>query len=91
MREAISGRYPSSRNSRFMIGRDAQGHWLVCDVKGLVGGIFRDRSTAIHFASAESGYAPGDVCCAHDDAVLSMDPLFKPVPIAHWPDGVRPL
>lgn len=91
MGEAIQVTYPSSCNSRFMIGRDAQGHWIVCDVKGLVGGIFIDRSAAIHFASAESGYEPGAVCCAPDNAVLTMDPLFNPVPVTQWPQGVRTL
>ncbi|MDB5531509.1 MAG: hypothetical protein JWR51_4612 [Devosia sp.] len=89
MGEAFRLTHPASRDSRFMIGRDAQGHWVVCDVKGLVGGIFFDRSAAIHFAVAESGYAPGAVCCAPDDAVLTMDPLFKPVPVRRWPQGVH--
>jgi hypothetical protein len=68
------------RNSRFMIGHDASGHWIVCDVKGLVGGIFADRATAVHFALVESGYAPGDVCAAPDDIVLSLDFIFAPSP-----------
>lgn len=89
MGEAIQVTYRSSRGNRFMIGRDAQGHWVVCDVKGLVGGIFFDRSAAIHFASAESDYAPGAVCCAPDNVVLTMDPLFRPVLPGEWPEGVR--
>ncbi|HEY4200744.1 MAG TPA: hypothetical protein VGM83_09285 [Devosiaceae bacterium] len=65
------------RTSRFTVGRDATGHWIVCDVKGLVGGIFADRATAVHFALVESDYTPGDVCAAPDDAVLSLDTLFE--------------
>jgi len=87
MGEAILVTYPPSRGNRFMVGRDEQGHWVVCDLKGLVGGIFFDRSAAIHFANAESGYAPDAVCCAPDDVVLTMDPLFRPVPDTVWPTG----
>lgn len=89
MGEAIRVTYPPLCGSRFMIGRDAQGHWVVCDVKGLVGGIFFDRSAAIHFAASESGYTPGAVCCAPEDVVLTMDPLFRPVPQTEWPKGVH--
>jgi hypothetical protein len=86
---AAQATLPPLRNSRFMIGRDARGHWVVCDVRGLVGGVFFDRSSAVHFAAAESDYVPGAVCCAPDDAVLTMDPLFNPVPQSQWPEGVR--
>lgn len=67
---------PSPRSSRFMVGRDASGHWIVNDIKGLTGGVFADRPTAIHFALAESGYDPGEVCAAPEGAVLSLDSIF---------------
>jgi len=70
-------RHPSTRsNSRFTIGRDANGHWIVADVKGLCGGIFADRSAAVHYALAECNYNPGDVCAAPEGQVLSLDVIF---------------
>lgn len=81
--------FPRSCSSRFMIGKDAQGHWVVCDAKGLVGGVFFDRSAAIHFAAAESGYEPGAVCCAPESAVLTIDPLFRAGPAPRRPEEVR--
>lgn len=64
------------RNSRFMVGRDASGHWIVNDIRGLIGGVFADRPAAIHFAMAECGYDPGEVCAAPEGTVLSFDSIF---------------
>jgi len=66
----------SDRASRFTVGRDVRGNWVVTDVKGLVGGIFNDRSAAIHFALAES-QSPADVCAAPEGQVLSLDAVFR--------------
>lgn len=67
---------PPPRSSRFMVGRDASGHWIVNDIKGLTGGVFADRPAAIHFALVESGYDPGEVCAAPEGSVLSLDSIF---------------
>lgn len=67
---------PPRRNSRFMVGRDALGRWIVTDIKGLAGGVFADRTAAIHFAMAECDYDPGEVCAAPEGVVLSLDSLF---------------
>ncbi|WP_244595386.1 hypothetical protein [Bosea lathyri] len=69
--------FPPSGDSRFVIGRDSQGRWVVCDQKGLVGGLFTDRDSAVHFAVFESDHAPGAVCCAPDDAVVSLGQVFE--------------
>jgi len=66
---------PPLLDSRFIVGRDRQGHWVVCDQKGLVGGLFTDRNSAIHFAVFESGHVPGAVCCAPEGAVVTLSGL----------------
>ncbi len=71
MRAPPRASYPSSSRSRFMVGRDANGRWVVRDRNGLVGGLFADRASAVHFALEESDRVPGAVCCAPDDAVIS--------------------
>ena len=68
---------PPSRQIRFTVGRDTLGHWVVCDRKGLVGGLFTDKSSAVHFAMVESGRTPGAVFCAPDDAIQSLGPTFE--------------
>jgi hypothetical protein len=62
--------------SRFMVGRDRTGHWVVADTLGLVGGVFADRASAVHFALEESDHNPGEVCAAPDGVVLSLDAVF---------------
>ena len=42
----------------FLVGRDSHGHWVVQDQRGLCGGLFADRSNAIHFAMQETGKRP---------------------------------
>lgn len=56
---------------RFTVGRDENGCWIVQDRDGLVGGIFRDRAAAVHFAIFESDHQPGAVCCVPDGVIMS--------------------
>jgi hypothetical protein len=42
-------------SSRFLVGQDSRGHWVVQDERGLCGGLFVDRSKAIRFAMDETG------------------------------------
>lgn len=56
---------------RFTVGRDKKGCWIVQDRDGLVGGIFRDRASAVHFAMFESDHQPGAVWCLPDAAIAS--------------------
>jgi hypothetical protein len=67
---------PPRRNSRFMVGHDAAGRWIVTDIRGLTGGVFADRAAAIHFAMAECDYDAGEVCAAPEGTVLSLDSIF---------------
>lgn len=76
MGNAVQTYEPPSHDSRFIVGRDTQGRWVVCDQKGLVGGLFADRNSAIHFAVFESDHVPGAVCCAPDDAIVTLAGLY---------------
>lgn len=66
---------------RFLVGRTLEGDWIVCDRKRLVGGIFADRQSAVHFAASQSEHLPGAVWCANDEDCLITDPWadMKPV------------
>lgn len=63
-------------SSRFTVGRDRTGHWVVTDRQGLCGGIFADRAAAVHYALEESDYDPGEVTAAPDGVTLSIDAVF---------------
>ena len=78
MGQAAQQDYPPPRGSRFVVGRDTRGSWVVCDRLGLVGGLFADRVTAVHFAEFESDHRPGAVCCAPDDAIVTLAGLSDP-------------
>jgi hypothetical protein len=62
---------------RFTVGRDDDGRWVVVDRDGLVGGLFRDRAAAVHFAMFESSHEPGAVCCV-PDGVIGRTPWPAP-------------
>ena len=66
---------PALNGTRFTVGRDENGCWVVCDREGLVGGFFRDRASAVHFAMFESDHQPGAVCCVPDGVILSSSVL----------------
>lgn len=59
---------------RFLVGRNIDGCWVVCDRSRLVGGLFADKEAALHFAIAESEHLPGAVWCANDSDCLIADP-----------------
>jgi hypothetical protein len=46
---------------RFVVGRDFEGRWIARDEQGLTGGVFADRSAAVHFAAAESNHQAGAI------------------------------
>ena len=77
MRVAIRSSHPYPEHSRFLVGRDASGRWVVRDRKGLIGGLFTDRAAAVHFAIEQSDRVPGAVVCAPDGAIVSLGPTFE--------------
>ena len=52
---------PCSRASLFLMGQDAHGNWVVQDQRGMCGGLFADRVTALRFAMYENGNRPQGV------------------------------
>lgn len=62
-------------DKRLILGRDADGNWVVCDERGLVGGLFADRASALHFALFESEFAPAAVVCIPEGTVLNLQSI----------------
>lgn len=50
-----------SAKLHFRVGQDRLGHWLAVETGGHAGGLFADRTAALRYASAESGYRPDAV------------------------------
>lgn len=57
---------------RFVVGRDGKGHWIARDEEGLTGGVFVDRSSAVRFATMESGHRAGAISFAPASVRLSL-------------------
>jgi hypothetical protein len=49
---------PSFGKPRFLIGRDSRGYWVAQDERGLRGGLFANRTEALHFAMLQNGNRP---------------------------------
>jgi hypothetical protein len=82
MRHRIKGDFHETRcrsqvapltSSRFLVGRNSRGHWLVQDRYGLCGGIFFDRAVALRFALTENGDRPDAVSIVPDTFELHFD------------------
>lgn len=71
MRNSLISQAPSVAH-RFLVGRDTEGHWIARDELGQSGGVFADRSSAIHFAETESDHKAGCVELAPDNALISL-------------------
>lgn len=72
MGKALQVLADSASDCRFMVGRDPRGRWIVRDARNLIGGIFTDQASAVHFALFESDYVPGAVWCAPVETPLSL-------------------
>ncbi|AZO40783.1 hypothetical protein EJ076_06380 [Mesorhizobium sp. M7D.F.Ca.US.005.01.1.1] len=57
---------------RFVVGRDGEGHWIARDEEGQTGGVFADRSSAVRFATMESGHRVGAIRFAPASVRLSL-------------------
>jgi len=62
--------YPS--RPQFLIGKDRHGHWVVQDERGLCGGLFVNRTEALHFAMFENGNRPQAVIMVPGILELNM-------------------
>ena len=70
----IPGKIPSVHgfDKRLILGRDANGNWVICDETGLVGGLFANRASAVHFALFDSEFAPAAVVCVPENAIINL-------------------
>jgi hypothetical protein len=64
--------HPAKPIHRFVVGRDGDGHWIARDERGLTGGVFADRTAAVHFAEAETDHQRGAVRFAPATVRLSL-------------------
>jgi hypothetical protein len=53
--------FPKVGHPHFVVGIDAEGHWIARDRAGLVGGIFISREAAIDFAEFEADHDPNAI------------------------------
>jgi hypothetical protein len=63
-----------ARPSRFVVGRDGDGHWVVWDRRALCGGSFVNRLDAIRYARFESAGTPGQVTLSNDVVHFEVTP-----------------
>ncbi|WP_152536183.1 hypothetical protein [Mesorhizobium loti] len=57
---------------RFVVGRDGEGHWIARDEEGQTGGVFADKTSAVRFATIESGHRAGAIRFAPASVRLSL-------------------
>lgn len=62
---------------RFAVGHDEHGRWAVYDRLGLVGGLFKDRISAVRFAQRECASSGGAIYSVPDDRVLRLRLIFN--------------
>lgn len=67
---------PPSRRNRFTVGRDEEGHWVVCDSECLVGGLFINKEAALHFALHESENEADGIDCVAESEILNLRSVF---------------
>ena len=56
---AVKNHDNSNSCCRFLVGQNIDGCWIVCDRKRLVGGLFADKQSAVHFAVAAKRTSAG--------------------------------
>ena len=56
----------------YMVGRDAEGHWLAVETHGFGGGIFRSEAAALRYAHEETDDRPGAVLVTADPLSLRL-------------------
>lgn len=62
---------PRPPDKHFLVGKDSHGRWVVQDEHGLCGGLFANRTEALHFAMFENGNRSQAVIMVPD--VLEFD------------------
>ncbi|GGC70267.1 hypothetical protein [Chelatococcus reniformis] len=63
---------PPSRAISFVVGRDAEGHWIAAETEGRAGGLFSDREAALRYAAFETGHRRGAVALVANPIKLRL-------------------
>jgi hypothetical protein len=63
--------------SRFLIGKNSRGNWVVQDQQGLRGGLFLDRTQALKFIKSENGSGAHAVIMVPGVLELDMSPVLR--------------
>jgi len=72
------GEPPSShsKSTKFLVGKNSRGNWVVQDQAGLCGGLFIDRAEAVKFAMLENGNRPQAIVMV--PGILELDTRAAP-------------
>jgi hypothetical protein len=62
----------------FIVGQNSRGNWVVQDRKGMCGGVFVDRKTALGFVRAQNRYRPHAVVIVSGNLELNMRDDVRP-------------
>ena len=67
-----------SESSRFFIGKNSRGNWVVQDERGFRGGLFLDRIQALKFVKSENAGSPAAIVVMKEPFELDMTPGARP-------------
>ncbi len=63
---------PVPLGASYVVGRDAEGHWLAVETHGLGGGLFTSREAAVRYASFETDRREGAVAVVAEPVTLRL-------------------
>jgi hypothetical protein len=63
-----------SESSRFFIGKNSRGNWVVQDERGFRGGLFLDRIQALKFVKSENAGSSAAIVVMKEPFELDMTP-----------------
>jgi hypothetical protein len=66
---------PGPESSRFFIGKNSRGNWVVRDERGSRGGLFLDRIQALKFVRSENASGSPAIIMMKEPFELDMTPL----------------
>ncbi|WP_342358373.1 hypothetical protein [Terrarubrum flagellatum] len=72
MGQSLYAGHPAANDVLFFIGLDADRRWIARDNRGLAGGVFVDKASALKFAMFESDHHPHAVLMVPDHVTLNL-------------------
>lgn len=58
---------------QYLVGRDRAGYWIVNDMTGFNGGLFKDKVSALHYAALQTALLPDAVRVIDEPLELRID------------------